>query len=130
MANSSTAQTDLTIFIPDKVRKSNIKILVYKVIIDTINTELEVVPADTLNHIGLVGIHGVPSGAGNQIFVNGVTGTELTKLGFAANQGLDYRLGPPIIWSGKNKNFSFKSGVVLDSFLMYFAKWSDLAPVL
>jgi len=128
MANSSTAQTDLTTFIPDKVRRKIWEVLVYKVVIDTINTDLAVVAADANNFIGLVAVHGIPNGAGNQLFTNGSSGTTLAKLCLAANQGLDYRMGPPIIWSGKGKAFVFQSGVVLDSFLMTFIKWGEHMP--
>lgn len=130
MANSSTLQTALTTFIPDKVRRKHYELLVYKVVIDTINTDISVVAADTDNFIGLVGIHGVPATAGNQIFTDGAAGTTLAKLSFAANQGLDYRVGPPIIWVGKGKAFVFQSGVILDSFLMTFVKWKELMPSL
>ena len=125
MANSSTLIS--TVEVPDKKIQVNRNIYTYKITIDG-GSDLTVVAADPDNYIGLVGWHGIPAGANNLVVKTG--STLLALFAFGANQGLDYRLGPPLLWTNKNEALVMSCSAVHDSFIAEIVKWSSEMPVL
>lgn len=126
MANSATLLN--TTYIPGKRKQENVIVYNYSVIFDTVPGDLTVLAADPLMHIGLVAIHGIIGSASDLLFKE--TATQIAKLSLAANQALDYRMGPPILWTSKNKAFVMNSSVAHNNFFLSLVKWDTLMPVL
>lgn len=127
MANSSTAlgATGTPIAYHDG------RVIPLSVVIDTINTDLELYATSSTERAAVVGISYAMAAAHNLIVKSGVAGaspTSLVTLVRAANSELFIPIGQGVLWVGleKGDRIIFNSSVAIPTMLVYLAIFNQI----
>ena len=122
MANSSTAGTALGAQIPGFMKKSGaVRVTPYRIVIDTIDTDLIIASPDAGHHALLLGLSYCEADAHNLTIKSGST-TEVT-LQFAANTPVVIPVTKhPIIVTDAGEDLIFSSSVAIGTMLAYVAE--------